>query len=225
MFYTYILLFFIYSFLGWCMEVGLSLFNEKKFINRGFLLGPYCPIYGCGVLLLTMLLSGYKDDVFALFALTFFICSFLEYVTSWIMEKIFKLRWWDYSNLKFNINGRICLETMLPFAIIGVLCIMYVNPFFIGLIDKISNIIKTIVTILLITLIVVDYIISCNVTFNLKRVTKNVKKDSTEEIKNAIHKFIQDNSILYDRIINAFPKISRIQIKELIEKNKKKRKK
>ena len=82
MFYTYILLFFIYSFLGWCMEVGLSLFNEKKFINRGFLLGPYCPIYGCGVLLLTMLLSGYKDDVFALFALTFFIfriCYKLDY--------------------------------------------------------------------------------------------------------------------------------------------------
>ena len=119
MFYTYFLLFIIYSIIGWILEIIFAFINLKKFVNRGFLIGPYCPIYGAGCLLLTILLSKYAEDTIVLFALSIIICSILEYLTSWIMEKIFKLRWWDYSDMKFNINGRICLETMIPFGIIG----------------------------------------------------------------------------------------------------------
>ena len=90
MFYSYCILFFIYSFLGWIMEVTLTLITDKKFVNRGFLLGPCCPIYGCGCILLNLLLHNYTNNILVLFILTMFTCSLLEYITSFLMEKIFK---------------------------------------------------------------------------------------------------------------------------------------
>lgn len=136
------------------------------------------------------------------------------------MEKIFKLRWWDYTNMKFNINGRICLETMVPFGIIGVIVVKYVNPFLLNLINKIDPHTLTIIVIILMSLFIIDILISCNVIFNLKTVTRNVTKDSTEEIKKAIHKFIHNNMFMYERIVKAFPNMSKI-IKEQKEKAKK----
>ena len=89
MFYSYCILFFIFSFLGWVMEVTLTLITDKKFVNRGFLLGPCCPIYGCGCILLNLLLYNYTNNILVLFILTMFTCSLLEYITSFLMEKIF----------------------------------------------------------------------------------------------------------------------------------------
>ena len=103
----YFLLFISYSVIGWIMETILKTIEYKKFVNRGFLIGPYCPIYGCGALLMTFLLQGYAEDPIVLFVFNIIICSILEYSTSYIMEKIFKARWWDYSYTKYNINGRI----------------------------------------------------------------------------------------------------------------------
>ncbi len=109
------LLFSIYSFLGWLMEVVNTLRVEKKFVNRGFLVGPFCPIYGFGVLLMTIMLEKYQNDIVATFIFSILICGILEYFTSFFLEKIFHARWWDYSNRKFNINGRICLENLFIF--------------------------------------------------------------------------------------------------------------
>lgn len=220
MFYTYFLLFIIYSFIGWLLELAFSYIQLKKVVNRGFLIGSYCPIYGAGCLLLIILLSDYADNILVLFALSMIVCSILEYFTSWIMEKIFKLRWWDYTNMKFNINGRICLETMVPFGIVGVLVVKYINPWFLDIINLINPHTLTIIVIILMSLFIIDVLVSCNVVFNLKNVTRNVTKDSTEEIKKAIHKFIHNNLFMYDRIVKAFPNMSRI-IKEQKEKTKK----
>ena len=146
--FLYILLFFLYSFLGWCLEVLCKLVSEKKFVNRGFLIGPYCPIYGYGAILMSVLLQKYLDDPFTLFIMIVLICSVLEYFTSFFLEKIFHTRWWDYSHNKFNINGRICLETMIPFGILGLAIIYVLNPFFYNLLSyipqKITNIISII---------------------------------------------------------------------------------
>lgn len=210
MFYTYFLLFFIYSVIGWLIEIIYGLIMEHKLNNRGFLLGPYCPIYGCGCVLLTLLLSNYKDDIIVLFVMSIVICSIVEYITSWIMEKIFKMRWWDYSQMKFNINGRICLETMIPFALIGVLVIKFTNPFFISLINNMPELLTIILTIFLFSIMAIDVMISSNIIFNLKDITKNVRKDSTEEIKKAVHNLIENNTFMYDRIIKAFPNMSKI---------------
>ena len=140
----YFLLFLIYSFVGWCMEVGLKLVERKKFVNRGFLLGPYCPIYGYGAILITLLLNDFKSKPVILFLMAILICGILEYLTSFFMEKIFHLRWWDYSKKKFNINGRICLDTIVPFGILGTVIMYVTNPFFL---DKIYIIPQNILSI------------------------------------------------------------------------------
>lgn len=230
MFYTYFLLFFTYSICGWIMEMIFTFITEKKLINRGFLIGPYCPIYGYGSLLLCLLLQKYQGDIWVLFASTFFICSILEYLTSWMLEKIFKMRWWDYTDMKFNINGRICLETMLPFSIFGTLIVKYINPFFLKTINSIPNNIVIILAIIFFTILLIDTIISCNVIFKLKHITKNLRKDSTEEISKAVHKVIHNNIFMYDRIVKAFPKMTKIikdktkKTKEYLKKHKKSKK-
>lgn len=221
MFYSYCILFFIFSFLGWVMEVTLTLITDKKFVNRGFLLGPCCPIYGCGCLLLNLLLQNYVNNIIVLFILTMFTCSLLEYIASFLMEKIFKLRWWDYSQMRFNINGRICLETMTPFSILGVLAIKYATPFFITNINKLSEKTILIISIILITLFIIDVIISLIIVFKLKFVSKNIKKDSTLDIKNAIKKFIKNDFYVYERIIESFPNLTK-SLKEKALKLKKK---
>ena len=221
MFYSYCILFFIYSFLGWIMEISLTLITDKKFVNRGFLLGPCCPIYGCGCILLNLLLHNYTNNVLVLFILTMFTCSLLEYITSFLMEKIFKLRWWDYSQMRFNINGRICLETMAPFSILGVLAIKYATPFFITNINKLSEKAILIISIILTTLFIIDVIIYLIIVFKLKFVTKNTKKDSTYDIKKAIKKFIKNDKYVYERIIKAFPNLTKsLKEKALKLKNK-----
>ena len=141
----YIIYFITYSFLGWVMEVVLKLINEHKFVNRGFLIGPVCPIYGWGVLFIVLLIDGNFSDILSVFLKSILICSILEYSTSFVMEKLFKARWWDYSNKRFNINGRICLETMIPFGVMGSLIVIFVHPFIVKTVSLLSNklIIKT----------------------------------------------------------------------------------
>ena len=143
---NYIALFFIYSFLGWLMESVSDTIRKKKFVNRGFLIGPYCPIYGAGVLLITILLRKYNNDVWITFLMSLLICGTLEYLTSYVMEKLFNARWWDYSQRKFNINGRICLETLIPFGIAGTFIIYIANPFFLKFINMIPDMVMHMLT-------------------------------------------------------------------------------
>lgn len=95
---VYFLLFIIYAVIGWCMEVICKLIQYKKFVDRGFLIGPYCPIYGVGALLITFFLNKYVQDPVVLFVMAVVVCGILEYLTSYFMEKIYHARWWDYSS-------------------------------------------------------------------------------------------------------------------------------
>lgn len=204
----YFLLFVIYSVIGWIMEVIYTLVIDKKFTNRGFLVGPYCPIYGVGAVLIIILLSGYKERPIGLFVLAIVICSILEYFTSYIMEKLFKARWWDYSNRKFNINGRICLETMVPFGVIACLIVYIVNPFFVNNLNKLSDTFLTIMAIVLAVLLIADYITSFNIINKFKKTVKNASfEDRTEDINKYVKNLWLQKSFLYRRLIKAFPKI------------------
>ncbi len=111
----YFLIFIIYSFLGWVWEVVLSLIQRHKFVNRGFLNGPYCPIYGVGVLLFLFIQTFTTRPVELFFIGAVTACT-VEYITSWTMEKLFHARWWDYSDSPMNLNGRICLSGFLVFG-------------------------------------------------------------------------------------------------------------
>ena len=139
---NYILYFMIYAFCGWLMQVICILIRLKKFVNRGFLIGPICPIYGYGVLGIVLLIGNDKSDVLGVFLKSILICSVLEYFTTYFMEKKFKARWWNYSKRKFNINGRICLETMLPFGILGTLIVYVVHPFVVNMVNLLNPTLK-----------------------------------------------------------------------------------
>lgn len=201
----YFLLFVFYSFLGWLMEVTQGYVRHKKFVNRGFLIGPYCPIYGYGAISMTLLLKGYANDPIVLFVMAIVICSILEYTTSFVMEKLFKIRWWDYSNRKFNINGRICLETMIPFGILGCLMIYFVNPFMFAIIDMIPSNLINIIAVILFIIYLVDNAVSITIISNLKDITLDVKGDSTEKVTKEVRKrVLAGQQTLYKRIVKAF---------------------
>ena len=124
------LVFIIYSIIGYLVEISSCSIWEKKIVfSRGYMIGPYIPIYRVGSLIISLLLDKYKNDIVVLFIMGMVLCILLEYFTSLFMEKIFKLRWWDYSDRKFNVDGRICLENGVLFGIGGVFVVKYLNPF------------------------------------------------------------------------------------------------
>ena len=217
----YIILFFCYSIFGWLFEVIEEYVLEKKFVNRGFLLGPYCPIYGCGGLLITICLDHLKIQPIAFFVLTTVMCAFLEYITSYVMEKLFQVRWWDYSKLKFNINGRICLEALSLFGIMGCFGIYVFNPFVIEFLKNVPNMIINIFVSLALIIFVIDNIISWKIISNIKIISSGIT-DNTEEITKKVREIIIKKSKSAKRILDAFPgmKIIKEKIKDKLNERK-----
>lgn len=219
----YFILFLIYSIIGWVMEVIFTLFKDKTLVNRGFLIGPYCPIYGCGCVLIILLLKRYSNDFFVLFIMSMVVCSILEYLTSYIMEKLFKARWWDYSDRKFNINGRICLETMIPFGLLGCLLMNVINPFISGFISKVPKDILNPISIVLFILFVIDNIASYSIITKLHLHTNKIVMDNTEEITKKVREYVTNYSKFGRRLMKSFPnlKVLKERYERKFEKNKK----
>lgn len=135
--YELFVYFFLYSFLGWCSEVIFATLKTGKFINRGFLNGPVCPIYGTGVALLLLCLTPLKKYPWAVFFVSVLLCSALEFLTGFVLEKIFHKKWWDYSNRKFNIGGFICPEMSLLWGIAAIAVLYGIQPTFAALLGHI----------------------------------------------------------------------------------------
>ncbi|WP_428768256.1 putative ABC transporter permease [Treponema sp. HNW] len=133
------LLFVVYSTIGWICEVIYCSFFERRFINRGFLHGPWCPVYGFGGLLVIGLLTPFKNNIFILYPAALIITGALEYLTGWILESLFHTKWWDYSQRRFNIKGRVCLWNLLLFAAGGSIAVIFVHPHIAGLIGSFSS--------------------------------------------------------------------------------------
>lgn len=205
MFFKYFLAFILYSFIGWCCEVSLGFIIHKRFINRGFLLGPYCPIYGCGMMLIVVLLEKYMSEPLVLFILSMVLCLTLEYITSYLMELIFKARWWDYSNKKFNINGRICLEYGLLFGIGGTLIMYVVHPFVMSVVSKFSGMVLVLVGSVLFVGFIIDNILSFDAVSKINKFEFKKYKDNTEDISDKIKEYLNDYSFLTKRLNKAFP--------------------
>ena len=130
------LIFIMFSVLGWISEVlYVGIFYEHKFVNRGFLHGPLCPIYGFGGVVILLLPAVLYKTWIPLFFASMILCTAVEYFASWIMEKLFHTRWWDYSHYKFNINGRICLLYSVLFGALGLVIIHFVYPYILKLIN------------------------------------------------------------------------------------------
>lgn len=156
------------------------------------------------------------------------ICSFIEYFTSYFMEKRYHARWWDYSNKKYNINGRICLDTMIPFGILGVFIMYVTNPFFVRLYNSLPDIAIHIIVIVLFVLFIADNIISSKIISSI-HIEEEKMSDNTEEITaeiaNKIKQLIKQKSWLHRRLVEAYPNLKFEKIEIIKERLKKKKEK
>lgn len=216
LFLKYFLYFFIYSVLGWIVECTFVSIKEKKIVNRGFLIGPYCPIYGYGSIGMILYLEPYKNNLLTVFILAVVICSILEYFTSYTMEKLFKTRWWDYSNKKFNLNGRICGENACLFGIGGVIVVYFIQPIIKYLTNKIRTNVLIIISSICFLVFATDTILSFKIMNKLKNTITSLEvKDSTQEVSKMVKEIlIQKHKTFQKRLLNAFPNIN---LKKLIE--------
>ncbi len=180
-----VLYFFIYSFCGWLMETVLCSVRERRFINRGFLNGPLCPIYGCGVTLILICLLPVKARLPGpaalpvIFAAGAVLASAVEYITSWLMEKLFHARWWDYSHIKYNLGGRICLPISLAWGALAAFFVYAVQPLFEALVHTLYGVddrLPWIVAAVLTALFLVDCAVSVRIALTLGNKLEQMEK-------------------------------------------------
>lgn len=214
------LIFVIYSFIGWIFEIIVALVSHRKFTNRGFLVGPICPIYGIGAVLISLVL-GNVENIVAIFCVSMVGAAGLEYFTSWLMETLFHARWWDYQDMPFNLNGRICLHTALAFGVLGVLVVRVMNPFLLGLFDSLQPGLVIALFALTLGLLLADILISLWMIINFRVTVGTVERDATEEISTRVRQIIMEKGRLNRRLVKAFPKLEAKQPATRPKKTKK----
>ena len=147
--YFIALYFFVYGFLGWCTEVAFAAWKEHRFVNRGFLNGPICPVYGIGVTLVVHFLSPYRSNLIILYITSTILVTALEWLTGFILERVFHNKWWDYSNMPLNLNGYVCLLFSLIWGVACVLIVDFIHPVIHKLLLYIPVIVGVIILIIL----------------------------------------------------------------------------
>ena len=225
------LLFCTYCFIGWVWESIYQSIIDRKILNRGFLFGPYIPIYGFGGVGIYLLFQKYgTTDLTSIRSLQIFIfgllvATTLEYLTSFILEKIFGAKWWDYSNYFMNINGRICLIASLFWGFVAVLFVQILNP---NIYSKISNIpydLRLVLTSVIGTAMIIDTFYTLFSLINLKdkidaiievqdaKLANTIDRiqglpgSSKQFIVDSMGRFYGSDKFFMRRLINAFPKL------------------
>lgn len=218
-FYVNFIYFIIYSVIGWTCEVIFCSILEKRFINRGFLNGPLCPIYGFGALIVIFCLTPFKDSIFLVFIFGIIFTSVLEYLTSYAMEKLFHSRWWDYSSNKFNINGRVCLLNSILFGLMSVFLMFIVHVEVERLVNNISYLWIQILAISLLVVLTVDMTVTIQSVVNINEKLQKLR-DLTSEIKEKLdEKQLFMEAKVHDRIAMLKDNIENIEYgKELYVK-------
>ena len=173
--YTYLWIFFLFAFLGWCGEVVFAALVEKRFVNRGFLNGPLCPIYGFGVVLIDWILHPFGNHPTALLIGSMVVGSALEWLAGFLLEKIFHQKWWDYSNEPHNLNGYICLKFSLLWAVAGTLVVRFLVPVTRRMVSWIPKALGWVLLSVLLALAVADFIVTVAAIIGLNRRLKNLE--------------------------------------------------
>lgn len=153
---NYILLFLACAFIGWIWEIILTLFKTGHIVNRGVLHGPWLPIYGFGGMIMALFLPHFKKHPWLVFLLSALVCGTLEYLTGWYLETFKHLKWWDYSDMIFNLNGRICLLSVVGFGLCGLAMVYFLKPKLFHLFNHISHSAKLAICLVFIFTIVSD---------------------------------------------------------------------
>ena len=205
-----VLLFFAYSFLGWCIEVTLKYIQYHRFINRGFFTGPICPIYGSGALLITAAvetLSPYESAYGTTFAISFLLCGLVEYLTSYYMEKRFHARWWDYSGKPMNLQGRVWIGNLVLFGLGGVAIIHILNPLLDSALERLPLAAREICACAFLGVFFADSAMTHFVLKLVKTSVEHSQADNTEEINREIRATLSDRSVFYRRFAEAYPEV------------------
>ena len=214
-----LLYFIIYSFLGWIMESTFRTIKEKKIINTGFLKGPFCPIYGFGAIIMFLFLDQFENKPILLFFIAMIILTIWEYIVGVLLEKIFKTKYWDYSDHKFNFQGRICLTNSIYWGVLGVVFVKYIHPFIQGIISKVDIQILYYISSIITVVFLVDMIASIikvkNISIKLEKI-EELNKEIKEKLKEIKMLSIEAEKTLEE---NVTPE--NIQI--IVEKLKRKR--
>ncbi len=207
--------FVIYSFLGWVMESIVRSIAEKKLINTGFLHGPYCPIYGVGALIMMFFLQQFENKIAILFIASILILTIWEYIVGVFLETVFKTKYWDYSDQKFNIQGRVCLLNSIAWGVLGVIFVKILHPTIENVLKMINPQIIKYFTYIVSTILFTDMIISVIKMLNIKTTLDKIE-ELNKQIKEKIKEIRKENKIKEkkDTIDN---------IKEIVKDLKKKR--
>lgn len=181
-FLTNYILLMIYSFLGWLCESIYVSFAQRKVINSGFMNGPICPIYGFGAMSVILFLRPFTENPYLIFILGVILTSTLEYFTSWLMEILFHTRWWDYSQFKINLNGRICLFNSILFGFMALFVVYYLNPPVMATVNLIPYSAQLFITLTLSLAFLIDFISSLA---ELRAFDRDIQKfeDAVKDIK------------------------------------------
>ncbi len=216
--------FLIFSIIGYVAEMIMCFIVNKKLTNRGFLCGPVIPIYGVGSIALLLLLNPFKENPILVFLLGMIITTTIEYLTSYFLEKIFHNKWWDYSDQKFNIEGRICLMNAILFGVGSVAIIYFAGPWITRFLLQIKDIYLIWTAIITFIIFTLDVLYSIAVAYSLRNrliIVENLKNEKlakipglfekmlTKQIKNikGFHKYPS-------RLLKAFPNIFKTNQKE-----------
>lgn len=222
-------LFSVYSFIGWVAETIYCLIIDRKYVNRGFLNGPFCPIYGFGAVLVLNLLEKYSDDLVALFVMSMAVTGFVEYVTSFVLEKAFNISLWNYSEHKFNLNGRICLWNLILFGIMSIALVHLINPFVMSVLEKVPKWTYNITLIIMVPYFITDLIIASRALTQIREIATShmldlssltaVRDDVATGFRTELEE-LKDQKIknLHKRLLRAFPNMETLGLPIAIKK-------
>lgn len=214
--YELVWIFMVYAFMGWCMEVSYAALDTGKFVNRGFLNGPYCPVYGCGVVIVIAVLTPLKDNLLILFSGSVILTSLLEFITGFVLEKIFHNRWWDYSDKPFNINGYVCLKFSIYWGLACTFVMDVIHPVIYKGITSLPHLLGNALLLLFMGSFAVDFGVTVSTVLKFNRHLKVL-----EETAAALQRLSDEIGVnIYENVTGIIEKTDELQEEhmELLEK-------
>ena len=224
--YQALWIFIIYAFLGWCSEVAFAAVNKGKFVNRGFLNGPVCPIYGVGMLIVVLCLWNLRDRPLLLFLGSALLTTTLEFVTGFVLERFFHDKWWDYSDMPFNIKGYVCLKFTILWGLAASFIIGAIHRFIYMLIEKTPFVLGAILLAVFSAAFIADFTVTLTALVKLPKKLKAMAEAerALRAVSDKIGENISDTTIAAKEKGEALAEENKPRLEELKAEYEKKKK-